>query len=56
MRVGAQQSNIKGFSVARDADGNPKLRKEQAVKFWSRLNIEDKEYLNNKYSLDLEIK
>ena len=56
MQVGAQQSNIRGFSVGRDAEGKPKLGKEEAVKFWSRLNIEDKDYLKKKFSLDLEIK
>ena len=56
MQVAGQQSKIKGASISRDADGNPKIGKEAAVKAWPKLNIKDKEYLKNKFSLNLEIK
>jgi len=55
MQVGSQKSNIKGIAVARDVDGFPKLGKDAAVKFWPMLNAKDREYLKEKYSLNLEI-
>ena len=54
-RVNAQQGRVKAIAVARDVDGNPKLGKEAAVKFWPMLKKEDRVFLNHKFSLNLEI-
>ena len=55
MKLDAQQASASGIAMARDVNGFPKLNKEAAIKFWPMLDIDDKEFLKEKYSLDLEI-
>jgi hypothetical protein len=51
----ARQSGVRGVAVATDSDGNPKLSREATIKFWKMLGKQDRRYLKNKYSLDLEV-
>lgn len=55
MKVTGQKAKIEGVAMSRTADGFPKLSEEAAVKFWPLLNREDREFLKEKYSLNLEI-
>ena len=56
MQVGGIAGKMKLIGFVLDGDGNPKASKEEAIKYWKFINKEHKEFLKNKYSLDLEIK
>ena len=55
MEFKAQPAGVTGVAVAQDADGFPKLSEKEAVLYWPMLNGEDRKYLKEKFSLDLEI-
>ena len=55
MHVTATKGRVEGVAMSRTADGFPKLNESAAIKFWPMLSKEDKEFLKEKYSLNLEI-
>ena len=55
MEFKAQQAGVKSLAMARTADGFPKLNEKESVLYWPMLDAEDRKYLKQKYSLDLEI-
>ena len=55
MHVTSKKGNVKGAAMSRTAEGFPKLREEAAIKFWPMLDADDRKFLKEKYSLNLEI-
>ena len=55
MHVTAAKGKAGGVAMSRTVEGFPKLSEKAAVKFWPMLSKEDKEFLKEKYSLNLEI-